>query len=385
MFSLSFFLLYLFASSSSSEKTISINFKERGRRISLQKAISTFHLYRVFHFLHSLDKMASSFHEWESDPLFSAAEVVQDSSDSLVQSEHPDPRFLSSIEYHKRDLATVLGTAKWQLEDFERAANSSIIGNKSQTREDVISGHRQFIMAIREHINEVEKGVKGPSVGDSMRNDHERDLLASFLTGGNPKEHLNHYEMEENKRNIGSHYTTRIGSDMMNSLPENSHERHGGGDHWDLEANEAKSRSFFHEIKSRATYSIMFFFGFLINLWSTHRNRIARNYTKRLKDGEKNRHSPTYTESSHSAQVQRLGLMLGSGYRSFQGICFRLQSEVYWCPELLEGSHLLLIVCEQLNVLTIKYCMVANTILCLADRNVQLVMIVEKVNLLVMS
>jgi hypothetical protein len=27
--------------------------------------------------------MASSFHEWESDPLFSAAEVVQDSSDRL--------------------------------------------------------------------------------------------------------------------------------------------------------------------------------------------------------------------------------------------------------------------------------------------------------------
>ncbi|KAL9355048.1 hypothetical protein Peur_053018 [Populus x canadensis] len=126
--------------------------------------------------------MASSFHEWESDPLFSAAEVVHSSDrmeslfrrvlhhQSLVQSEHPDPRFLSSIEYHKRDLATILGTAKWQLEDFERAANSSIIANKSQTREDVISRLRQFIMAIREHINEVEKGVKGPSLGDSMRN-----------------------------------------------------------------------------------------------------------------------------------------------------------------------------------------------------------------------
>jgi hypothetical protein len=62
-----------------------------------------------------------------------------------------------------------------------------------------------------------------------------------------------------------------------------------------------------------------------------------------------------------------------------------LLMQVYWFPELLEDSHLLLKVCEQLNVLTIKYCMVANTILCLADRNVQLVMIVEKVNLLVMS
>lgn len=28
--------------------------------------------------------MATSFHQWESDPLFSAAEVVQDSADRLV-------------------------------------------------------------------------------------------------------------------------------------------------------------------------------------------------------------------------------------------------------------------------------------------------------------
>jgi hypothetical protein len=34
---------------------------------------------------------------------------------NLVRSEHPDPRLLSSIEYHKRDLATILGTAKWQV------------------------------------------------------------------------------------------------------------------------------------------------------------------------------------------------------------------------------------------------------------------------------
>ncbi|CAK7344053.1 unnamed protein product [Dovyalis caffra] len=341
--------------------------------------------------------MGSSFHEWESDPLFSAAEVVQDSADrmeslfrlllhqqSLIQSEHPDPRLLSSIEYHKRDLVTILGTAKWQLEDFERAVNSSIIVDKTQTREDVISRHRQFIIAIREHINEVEKSVKGPSMGDSMRNsewvnlnDQDRDMLASFLTGANPTEHLNRLEIEESsifgrfldpnsgpslkdneivehdsrefervkmngvghvdhyldsakedKRNVGSHYSTRSGSSMMNSLQEIPHDMHGGSDHWDLEANEAKSRSFFHEIKSRGIYSIMIVFGFLSNLWTTHRNRFVGNHTKRLKDGEENRHSPTYAESYHSAQGQRLGLMLRSGYRSLQGICFRLQSEV---------------------------------------------------------
>jgi len=146
-----------------------------------------------------------------------------------------------------------------------------------------------------------------PNLGSSLTDNEivEHDSREFGRVRINGVGHAEHYldSANEDKRNIGSHYTTRIGSDMMNSLPENSHERHGGGDHWDVEANEAKSRSFFHEIKSRGTYSIMFFFGFLINLWSTHRNRIARNYTKRLKDGEENRHSPSYTESSHSAQV----------------------------------------------------------------------------------
>lgn len=34
---------------------------------------------------------------------------------NLVQGDHPDPGLLMSIEYHKRDLATILETAKWQV------------------------------------------------------------------------------------------------------------------------------------------------------------------------------------------------------------------------------------------------------------------------------
>lgn len=41
---------------------------------------------------------------------------------SLVQSEHSGPRLHSSIEYHKRDLATILGTAKWQVFAVEKLA-----------------------------------------------------------------------------------------------------------------------------------------------------------------------------------------------------------------------------------------------------------------------
>lgn len=72
--------------------------------------------------------MASSLHQWESDPLFAAAEVVQDSADrmesvfrlllhelSLVQGDCPDLKLLVSIDCHKRDLATTLETAKWQV------------------------------------------------------------------------------------------------------------------------------------------------------------------------------------------------------------------------------------------------------------------------------
>lgn len=34
---------------------------------------------------------------------------------SLVHGEHPDPKLLLSIDYHRRDLATTLETAKWQV------------------------------------------------------------------------------------------------------------------------------------------------------------------------------------------------------------------------------------------------------------------------------
>ncbi|KAM2685877.1 hypothetical protein EV2_008835 [Malus domestica] len=144
--------------------------------------------------------MASSLHQWESDPLYSAAEVVQDSADrmesvfrsllhelSLVQGDCPDPKLHVSIDYHKRDLATTLETTKWQLEDFERA-----VAGRSQNREDVNSRHKQFIGAMREQILYVEKSLEGTPIGDPMRNtewvnlnEQDRDGFALFLSGGN--------------------------------------------------------------------------------------------------------------------------------------------------------------------------------------------------------
>ncbi|KDP42751.1 hypothetical protein JCGZ_23691 [Jatropha curcas] len=77
--------------------------------------------------------------------------------------------------------------------------------DKSRTREDVLSKHRQFIRAIRGQIEHVEKSMDGPSIRDSLKhsklvnlNEQDRDGLALFLTGGWNTKHLNHHDMEDN-------------------------------------------------------------------------------------------------------------------------------------------------------------------------------------------
>ncbi|TYI87186.1 hypothetical protein E1A91_D04G118100v1 [Gossypium mustelinum] len=105
--------------------------------------------------------MGSSLLQWESDPLFSAAEVVQDSADrmesifrlllheqNLVEANNYDPKLLTLIGYHSRDLATILETAKWQLEDFERAVISSARMDRSQSREAVIFRHKELLVLL---------------------------------------------------------------------------------------------------------------------------------------------------------------------------------------------------------------------------------------------
>ncbi|CAD5191923.1 unnamed protein product [Musa acuminata subsp. malaccensis] len=158
--------------------------------------------------------MAESFGRWESDPLFSAAEVVQDSADRMesvfrilsheqksAQGDSLDAKLLSSIEYHKRDLVTCLETARWQLEDFERAVTLAALSDTSNSRENAISKFRQFIRAIREQISQVEKTVKDSAMEDfngtspSMNlNEHDRDGLALFLSGGDLRENQLYYD-----------------------------------------------------------------------------------------------------------------------------------------------------------------------------------------------
>ncbi|KAL9685592.1 hypothetical protein QQ045_023043 [Rhodiola kirilowii] len=87
-----------------------------------------------------------------------------------------------------RELQTALGTAKWQLEEFDKAVSSSHKksrgGDNSQTR------HRQFVAAIESQISRVEKALKeslNESGAEPLRwvhlNKEECDDLAMFLSG----------------------------------------------------------------------------------------------------------------------------------------------------------------------------------------------------------
>ncbi|XP_027902040.1 uncharacterized protein LOC114162371 isoform X1 [Vigna unguiculata] len=137
--------------------------------------------------------MASSFDRWEKDPFFSAAEEVQESSDRMESIYRTwihtmkDASSLWNCDEARRDLQTAIGTATWQLEEFERATRLSY--SKVST-EDARNRHRDFVDAIRDKISNVEHLLLEPvhsgtkaSLPWPRLDEGERDELASFLSG----------------------------------------------------------------------------------------------------------------------------------------------------------------------------------------------------------
>lgn len=313
--------------------------------------------------------MASSFRQWESDPLFSAAEVVQDSADrmdsifrlllheqSLVKENHPDSKLLKSIEYYRRDLATAVETAKWQLEDFEREVNLSATMDKSHTRENVIYRHRQFVIAIREQILEVEKTLRDTSAGDSAKgnerailDEQDRNGLALFLSGEAASKHIHIQDFDDsnsmirfldptssnleseivehnrgehlhmngvtNMDKVGSHFSINRNFEASCSLQEAAYDTNNEVGCWDLEADEEASRSFLDKSRSRGYNSRMKIFGSLPNLWFTYGSRASKSFTKRWKDGEERRKS-----QYHALQGNCRQLSLNSMYIRLQAL-----------------------------------------------------------------
>ncbi|KAJ4965845.1 hypothetical protein NE237_017694 [Protea cynaroides] len=139
--------------------------------------------------------MDSSFSRWEKDPFFPAAEEVQESADRMESvhrtwiNESKDTSNICDVDLLRRDLHTALGTAKWQLEEFERAVSSSYVGSPNLA-EDGRARHRQFIGAIENEISTVENSLKESVVAEGKStvpwvrlDERERDELALFLSG----------------------------------------------------------------------------------------------------------------------------------------------------------------------------------------------------------
>uniref|UniRef100_A0A1D1XUK2 Syntaxin-61 n=1 Tax=Anthurium amnicola TaxID=1678845 RepID=A0A1D1XUK2_9ARAE len=137
--------------------------------------------------------VGNSFDLWQKDVFFSAAEEVQESTDIMEsvyrrwlreRNEGHKPDVLDEL---RRELQTALGTAKWQLEEFERAVRRS--HENSPSDKSTITRHSQFIVAIEDQISHAEKAL-----GDSLieggsqplrwvqLDEEERNDLALFLS-----------------------------------------------------------------------------------------------------------------------------------------------------------------------------------------------------------
>ncbi|KAF8717988.1 hypothetical protein HU200_025454 [Digitaria exilis] len=146
--------------------------------------------------------MATSFDRWEKDPFFLAAEEVQESADRMesvyriwVQERSAGDSEAAGVNGGptdaelRRELHTALGTAKWQLDELERAIRSSdqVISAGKDTR----ARHDDFVTAIGYRISEVENILKESNVAEGRGplswvhlDDDERDDLAAFLSAG---------------------------------------------------------------------------------------------------------------------------------------------------------------------------------------------------------
>lgn len=140
--------------------------------------------------------MASSFDRWEKDPFFNAAEEVQESADRVesiyrtwIHAVKDASSPWNSVEL-RRDLHTALGTAKLQLDEFQRAVRSSYSKSSSN---DTRNRHQDFLVAIDgkvskvEHLLQLQESVPLGSNKVSppwvSLDEGERNELASFLSG----------------------------------------------------------------------------------------------------------------------------------------------------------------------------------------------------------
>ncbi|XP_042428858.1 uncharacterized protein LOC122015860 isoform X1 [Zingiber officinale] len=158
--------------------------------------------------------MATNFERWEKDPFFAAAEEVQNSADRLesvyrqfVHERENASKSSGGVQFSsgelKRELHTVLGTAKWQLEELENAVKLN--DEALSAGEDARARHGEFVSAIGNKILAVEDFVRGTNqeTGKSaltwvQLDERERDELAKFLSSPSSKERKENISLANN-------------------------------------------------------------------------------------------------------------------------------------------------------------------------------------------
>ncbi|XP_010438200.1 PREDICTED: uncharacterized protein LOC104721833 [Camelina sativa] len=138
--------------------------------------------------------VANSFDLWQKDVFFSAAEEVQESADIMessyrlwIKEKRQGPRVSLDSDELCKELQAALSTAKWQLEEFERAVRLS----HGNCRDDTtLTRHKQFVTAIENQIYRVESSLQEALSENGKQplrwvdlNKEERDDLAMFLSG----------------------------------------------------------------------------------------------------------------------------------------------------------------------------------------------------------
>ncbi|GAA0185453.1 hypothetical protein LIER_32741 [Lithospermum erythrorhizon] len=136
--------------------------------------------------------VANTFDQWQRDTFFSAAEEVQHSADVMESAyriwirERREGAEADSLDKFSRDLQMALGTAKWQLEEFERAVGLSYTNRADKI---TITRHRQFVSAIEDQISRVEAALREAiNMEGKLQlpwvnlDEKERDDLALFLS-----------------------------------------------------------------------------------------------------------------------------------------------------------------------------------------------------------
>ncbi|KAL1534034.1 hypothetical protein AAHA92_31438 [Salvia divinorum] len=189
--------------------------------------------------------VANTFDLWQKDTFFSAAEEVQQSADIMESSYRTWLRARAEgcqqedLDELSRELQMAVSTAKWQLEEFEKAVCMSY---KSHRDDITVSRHSQFVSVLEDQISRVEAALKESFQAEGKKalhwvnlDEEECDYLALFLSGNSGTSESNANEAigasllnkkirREENSNLGSEVSSTIQSSGEGKSPQKANE-----------------------------------------------------------------------------------------------------------------------------------------------------------------